>query len=210
MPRIVKANEAARYYNVSMSNLRKWAREGRVQAHRTAGGQFQYVLPSIDGEGERVPTDGWTSNILYARVSSRKQQEDLERQALQLQQLYPDFTLVKDIGSGINYQRKGFQAILERLFQGSVTRVVVAYQDRFTRFGFDFFQWLFQKFGATLESVEQPNTDNGQDLVADIMEVFTVFTARYYGRRKYNRISQENSDAEDEILPDNKPESHVS
>lgn len=206
MPRLVKAQEAALFYNISLSNLRKWAREGRVEVRETPGGRYQYVLPDANGDAEHVPQDGWTPNIIYARVSSRKQQDDLERQALQLQQLYPGYTLVKDVGSGINYQRKGFQAILERLFSGNIHRVVVAHQDRFTRFGYDFFQWMFQRFGATLESVERPNPSNGEDLVADIMEVFTVFTARYYGRRKYNK----DRDAETEVLSDEEAERSLS
>lgn len=184
MPRRVKASEAAIYYGTSIPNVRKWAREGVVPAERTPGGKNLYILPDPAPD---VPSDDtWTGNIVYARVSSRKQADDLERQAQSLVQRYPGYTLVKDVGSGINYQRPGFRAILERLFQGHVQRVVVAHQDRFTRFGYDFFQWLFKHFGAVLESVEHPNADAGEDMVADIMEVFTVFSARYYGRRKYH------------------------
>ncbi len=205
MPQFVKAQQAARYYDISISNLRKWAREGRIATQKTPGGRYLYVIPDAQDESEHVPSDGWTPNIIYARVSSRKQQDDLERQALQLQQLYPNYTLVKDIGSGINYQRKGFQAILERLFTGDIKHVMVAHQDRFTRFGYDFFQWMFERFGARLESVERHNASRGEDLVDDIMEVFTVFTARYYGRRKYK-----NDNKKDEVLSDNESETAVS
>jgi predicted site-specific integrase-resolvase len=185
MPLKVKAHVAATHYGVSLSNLRKWAREGAIPTERTPGGHYVYVLPDSESA---VPTEDteWTENIVYARVSSRKRTDDLERQAKRLVGLFPGFTLVKDIGSGINYQRRGFRTLLERLFEGKVKRVVVAHRDRFSRFGFDFFEWLFARFGAVLESVEQPSADTGEDMVADIMEVFTVFSARYYGRRKYH------------------------
>ena len=184
MPRTVKAAIAAAYYDTSLSNLRKWAREGAIPTERTPKGRYLYVLP--DPESQLIETtEEWSGNIIYARVSSKKQEADLGRQAKRLQHLYPDYTLVTDIGSGINYKRKGFIAILERLFTGSIQTVVVTNQDRFTRFSFDFFQWLFEQFGAVLRSVEQPSAP-GEDMVADIMEVFTVFTARYYGRRKYH------------------------
>ena len=187
MPTIAKANEAAIYYNISLPSLRKWAREGTIPVQRTPGGQYRYILPSKQDDPEQLPNDGdWSSNIIYARVSSRKQYDDLQRQSNYLKQRYPNYSIVTDIGSGINFERKGFKTILERLFQGHVTKVVVAHQDRFVRFGFDFFQWIFTKFNAVLETVDKPSVSNGEDLVADIMEIFTVFTARFYGRRKYS------------------------
>jgi predicted site-specific integrase-resolvase len=67
---------------------------------------------------------------------------------------------------------------------------VVAHQDRFTRFGFDFFQWLFERFGAVLDSVERSTRSREEELLGDVMEVFTVFTARYYGSRKYTKVKK--------------------
>lgn len=184
MPVRVKASVAAKYYGISLSNLRKLAREGSIVTDKTPKGHYLYHIPKPEPD---IPdSDGWSENVIYARVSSRKQQEDLARQVKSLKERFPTFTVVKDVGSGINYRRTGFRSILERLFQGNIKRVVVAYQDRFARFGFDFFQWLFAEFGAVLESVEQPEPDTGDDMVEDIMEIFTVFSARYYGKRKYH------------------------
>ena len=200
MSKKVKAKEAAEYYSISESNLRKWAREGRIPAERTPAGNFLYILP-VEEEGEVVQSiDSWSPNIVYVRVSSKKQITDLQRQADFLKEKYPDFTIVKDVGSGINFKRRGFQTILEQLFSGNIKKVVVAHQDRWCRFGFDFFQWLFPKFNAVLESVESPSKANGDDLVGDIMEIFTVFTARYYGKRKYTKRE----------IGDNKKDSHIS
>lgn len=184
--RWVKASEATKFYCTSISNLRKWARENAISVKQTPGGHYLYAIPiKTEFKEENEEDSSWNENIIYTRVSSRKQRKDLERQTKFLMSRYPTFTSVKDIGSGLNYKRKGFQAILERLFQGHIKRVVVAHKDRFVRFGFDFFEWLFQRFGAVLECVEKPDTAPREDIVDDIMEVFTSFTARYYGSRKY-------------------------
>lgn len=189
--RHVKAHEASAYYGVSTPQVRWLARHGRIPHQRTPGGHIIYLLPV---EPDEVPDatvpDTWNPFIVYARVSSRKQVDDLTRQASYLQNRYPTAALITDVGSGINYERPGFKTILERLFKGDVKQVVVAHSDRFSRFGFSFFQWLFTQFDAELLALDVHGSD-GDDLVADIMEIFTVFTARYHGRRRYGHPGEE-------------------
>jgi predicted site-specific integrase-resolvase len=182
-PSRVKASEAAQYYGISISNVRKWARDGTIPTIQTPTGRYIYLLPPPDHFISDDENGG--ENIIYSRVSSRKQFGDLQNQTRLLKEKYPNYKSIQDIGSGINYKRQGFITILEQLFQRKVKRVVVSHQDRFSRFGFEFFQWLFQQFGAVLESMEHHASNTGEDMVADIMEIFTVFTARYYGSRKY-------------------------
>jgi predicted site-specific integrase-resolvase len=93
---------------------------------------------------------------------------------------------VRDIGSGINFERPGFKALLEQLFEGKIRQVVVAYPDRFTRFGFDFFVWLFKRFGADLVGLSRSNLSREEELAGDLMEIVAVFAARYHGSRKYD------------------------
>jgi predicted site-specific integrase-resolvase len=199
MPKQLKAAEAAQYYGTSISNLRKWAREGRINVTETPGGHYVYNVPDIEDPIATHDTCKWCPYVLYSRVSSRKQRQDLERQSQFLKHRYPGYSLIEDIGSGLNNKRPGFRAILEQLFAGNIQKVVVAHPDRFSRFGFDFFEWLFSKFGAVLEAVDRPKAESGEELVDDIMEVFTVFTARYYGSRKYKN---RDSDEEGEASPD--------
>jgi predicted site-specific integrase-resolvase len=194
----VKASKAARYYNISESNLRLWAREGRIPVKKSITGRYQYFIPIKSAGTSSNSASGRNPNqlsprIIYARVSSRHQQHDLERQIVWLQQKYPEYTLVTDIGSGINYKRKGFQTILEHLFSGNIEEVVVAHQDRFSRFGFDLFEWIFSKFKAKLICLEQ-HDNYEEDIIGDIMEIFTVFSARYYGKRKYGKCETDIND----------------
>jgi len=117
--------------------------------------------------------------------SSRKQQSDLERQTEYLSQKYPNHTIILDIGSGINFERKGFKRILEEVFKGNIREVVVAHKDRFSRFGYKLFEWIFQQHGATLVCDKETANNQTEELSDDLMAIITVFTARYHGRRKY-------------------------
>lgn len=182
----VKNKEAAKHFNVSDSTLRKWAREKLIKVEETKGGHWRYwIEPTPEVPRPPSPQVTLSDHIIYTRVSSKKQSRDLSAQSIFLKERFPNYTLISDIGSGINCNRKGFKTILEQLFQGNIKKVVVAHPDRFTRFSFDFFQWMFTHFGAVLDAMEKPNDNAGADFTTDLMEVLTVFTARYYGRRKY-------------------------
>lgn len=185
----VSAKQASIFYHTSISNLRKWARENKIPTIQTKGGHYKYII-QIEDDNETQINQQISSHIIYARVSSKKQKPHLSNQVEILQQKFPTYTLITDIGSGINFKRKGFRTILELLFAGKVKKVVVAYQDRFSRFGFEFFEWLFQKFNAKLEVLDKKEQEYTDDLTNDLMEIITVFTARYYGKRNYNNHTQ--------------------
>ena len=176
---LVKPPEAAKHYNVSISTLRRWARNGKIKYEETEGGHYRYYI-TTDETIKDTAEQELSEYIIYARVSSKKQQPDLIRQIKFLRKKYPGYT---DIGSGINFKRKGFQTILERLFNGTIKEVVVAYPDRFSRFGFDLFEWIFNKFGGKLVHLQASTTSGEHDFLS---EIITVFTARYNGKRKYN------------------------
>lgn len=201
MKRYVKAAEAAKYYSVSLRQVRAWASTGAIPHTITPGGHYRYLIEEDDPivvtkeDSEDVPDV--SGEVIYTRVSSKKQKDDLKRQTDLLLRKFPGRNVISDVGSGINFQRKGFKAILEGVFKGNIKSVVVAYKDRWSRFGFEFFQWLFQSFGAELKVVLSEDINSEKELTEDLMEIITVFTARYYGKRKY-KIKNE----EDEVLPE--------
>ena len=179
----VKPREASKYFNVSDNTLRCWARDGKIQYFTTEGGHRRYLLPTERSNQSQNET--MRQKIIYARVSSSKQREDLVRQVDFLKIKYPNHVVITDIGSGINFERVGFKRILEKLFSGNVEEVVVAHRDRFTRFGFSLFEWIFKRHNATLLCDTEASTSDGGELSEDIMAIITVFSARYHGRRKY-------------------------
>ena len=182
----VTPKKALQYYSVSKDTLRRWDKKGQIKTIRTDGGHRRYFIPSDKPNPSK-------KSYIYARVSSSKQKPDLQNQIKFLQEKYPKHNLVTDVGSGLNFERKGFNTILDRVFKGLVAEVVVASKDRFARFGFDLFTSIFTKFDAQLISIDA-NTDKSpqEELAEDLLAITTVFSARIHGRRKYSKGNKKN------------------
>jgi predicted site-specific integrase-resolvase len=183
----VKPKQASKFYNVSENTLRTWSSEGRIKYSTTQGGHRRYFIEEKPENGIVKPE---RTKIIYSRVSSGKQRDDLERQSDFLRQKYPEHKLITDIGSGINFQRPGFKKILENVFNGTIQEVVVAHKDRFTRFGYDLFEWIFKQHNSELICDSESKRDDQSELSEDLMSIVTVFTAKYYGTRKYKDKKQ--------------------
>jgi putative resolvase len=176
--------------NVSKETLRRWSEQGRLRTSTTQGGHRRYIYSDQDSIHPDILAEDNKRSVVYARVSSKKQKQDLNRQIMFLRERFPNHEVVSDIGSGINYKRKGLLYILELLYKGGIREVVVAHRDRLCRFGFDLFDFMFKQHGALLTVLENPSDsvdDRASELSEDLMAITTVFTARYYGSRKYTR-----------------------
>ena len=176
----VNPKEASKHFNVTGNTLRTWSSQGKIEYITTVGGHRRYLVNKDTKQTKEI-------KIVYSRVSSRKQKEDLQRQTNYLKQKYPNHTSITDIGSGINFQRPGFKKILEGIFKGNIKEVVVAHKDRFTRFGYSLFEWIFEQHQSILICDQTEETEPKNELSEDLMSIITVFTARYYGRRKYKK-----------------------
>jgi excisionase family DNA binding protein len=175
-------SQLAKILNVSKETLRLWNENGTLQATKTKGGHRRYFYQS-----STELENGTKTNYIYARVSSQKQSNDLERQIALLQKAYPSYEVVKDTASGINFRRPGMLKILEEVFRGNVSEVVVAHRDRLTRFGFELFQFIFSNFNVKLTILQdQIIKEPLGEFATDLLSIITVYTARYYGMRKYN------------------------
>lgn len=180
--------QLAKLFGVTQQTLSQWEREGKIKAIKTEGGHRRYIH-----QVPRQPKgDGAKRNFVYARVSSAKQTSDLQRQLAALQEAHPDYEVIQDVGSGINFKRRGLITLLDLVLGGNVSKVVVAHRDRLTRFGFELFELIFSRFGVSLEvmsdnDVKEPITE----LAKDIVSIITVFTARYHGSRSY-QVRKEN------------------
>ena len=177
------SGKAQAFYKVSEQTLRDWANAGTINYITTGGGHRRYRIVQHNDNRRK---------IVYARVSSKKQEHDLANQVKYLKKKYPSYEVIKDIGSGINYKRKGFKTILEQLFKGNIEEVVVSTGDRFSRFGRELFEWIFEQFGAKLTTLNRGKFKSSQEeLSDDLMEIITVFSARYYGRRRYKNTKNQ-------------------
>jgi predicted site-specific integrase-resolvase len=122
---------------------------------------------------------------VYVRVSTYKQKDDLKRQRDYMSKRFPDHEIVSDVGSGINWKRKGLLSILERAQKGLVQEVVVSNRDRLCRIGFELLEWLLVSNGAKLVVLEQSNLSKDEEFVQDILAIIHVYSCRQNGRRRY-------------------------
>jgi putative resolvase len=181
--------QTAEYFGVCLHTLRRWEKDGTIAAIRTPAGQRRYLINSYAG---RNTTNLRT--ILYARVSSRSQRADLDRQIAKLLELYPAAELITDIASGLNFKRKGLRAILEAVRTGNVGAIIVAHKDRLARFGFELIEWLCQLDGTKIVVLNQDNLSPEREMVEDILAIVHVFSRRLYGLRKYKTKIKEDPD----------------
>jgi len=187
MDRYVSIGEAARILGVSVSTLRRWDREGKTTSTRTTGNQRRYDIRSLNPGRTRDLIDRRIT-IAYARVSSHDQKNDLERQK-QVLELYCStqgwiFEVISDLGSGMNYHKKGLKRIISDIINGKVGRLVLTHKDRLLRFGAELIFALCE--ARTVEVVilnQGEDTSFEEDLAKDVLEIITVFSARLYGSR---------------------------
>lgn len=174
--------QAARLLGVSTQTLRTWDREGRIRSLHTPNGHRRYFIDPP----QQPPAVRTKQSVLYARVSSRKQLGDLARQVEALRSIHPTYRVVTDVGSGLNFKRKGLLRILDLAFEGRLGEVVVAYKDRLARFGFDLVEHVLKRHGAVVTVLHNPAAVPGStsELADDLMAIVTVFAARHHGSRR--------------------------
>lgn len=173
--------------------MRRWATIGRIETIRF----------SERGEQEKKKAEDRRKSYIYARVSSIHQKKDLDRQIEDLREAYPDFEVVSDIGSGLNFKRKGLRTILEQCFEGMVKQVVVMHKDRLCRYGTEILELLFKKTGTKLlvhSKFDEIDHNNTQELAEDLLAITTIFVARHNGQRSAENRRRRKRKREDETI----------
>jgi putative resolvase len=191
MEKLYTLKEAKKLLGVTTRTIQRWDKEGKIRVVRTIGGrrripesEIKRVL-GLKEEEERVV-------VGYARVSSTTQKDDLERQK-QLIRSYAkngEIQILSDVGSGLNENRKGFLRLLEMVTERKVSRVIVAYKDRLTGFGFETLRKVFQVFGTEIEVINSEEKVPQEELVEDLVTIVSHFAGKLYGMRshKYKEV----------------------
>ena len=200
----VSGSEVKKILGVSDGTLREWADTGKIKSFRTPGGQRRYEVSNLF-RGPPPKPDVPKRGVVYARVSSGKQRDDLDRQVAFLRVKYPDHIVITDVASGINWKRKGLKTVLELADKGDINEVVVAARDRLCRFAFELVEHVLSMRDVQVTVLDSPELSPEQELSDDLLSIVQIFCCRRNGKRRYSSKTGD-ADAENQIEPDESPE----
>lgn len=189
--KFVKPGQAEKFFGVHRRTIKKWADEGHILSFRPGGtGQRLYDVSTAacfkeaEGVAVRPAVTDAAVEAIYARVSTRKQTPDLERQLAALRLAHPGARVFSDVGSGLNFKRRGLRDLIKLAFAGKLKRVYVAHRDRLCRFAYDLVEYVLAHHGATIVvDGDAEGTSDEQELAEDVLSVITVFGAKLHGKR---------------------------
>lgn len=187
----ISIGKAAKELGVSIATLRRWEVEGKIQSERTPKGHRRYDLAQLYGLKPYETSKTNRPTVCYARVSSHDQKEDLQRQVTLLETFCVvngwTYEVLQDLGSGLNYNKRGLQQLIKRICSGTVGRLVLTNKDRLLRFGSELIFSLCEAYNTEVVIInqgEQPLRYE-EELAQDVLEIITVFSARLYGSRSH-------------------------
>lgn len=183
----ISGKKASEILGVKRHTLYKYDREGLIETIRSPGGKRFYnvnkylednnLIKKID---EKIKPK---KRICYARVSSHSQKPELENQKKLLKQIYPEYEILYDIGSGINFKRKNFLKIINYGINNELEELVITYKDRLCRIGYDLIETLLKN--TKIRIIYDCNKSPEEEVVNDLIEIITVFSSKVYGLRSY-------------------------
>ena len=183
------AKKVTEILGVTAQTLRNWDKEGKLKpSYVKSNGYRYYSEDSILSYTQERKTKKNLNVIGYARVSSKKQSDDLERQVNNLKTYldskYTDYEIITDIGSGINYTKPGLKKLIEKINRKEVDLIVVLYKDRLLRFGFELVEYFAELNNVKIEILDKIDKNQDQELVEDLVQIITVFSCKIQGKRK--------------------------
>ena len=192
----ISGQEVCKVLGVHTRTLYAWDKKGLIETIRTPGNKRLYNLEKyLNDQNPNLKLYEETLNeeevdrlkIIYTRVSSNSQKDDLERQKSYMIKRYPNYLLIEDIGSSLNFNRRGLRKIIKWAIAGKIEEIIVAYKDRFARFGFELIEDLIKEYsnGKIIVLHEKKDEEPEEELVKDMLQIMNIFVAKMNGLRKY-------------------------
>ena len=185
----------AKSLGVSIQTLRNWDKEGKLKPTYVTENGYRYYSEDLLNKFRNIKNVNKIKkkNILYARVSTKNQKDDLNRQIDNLKQYAYSkgysFEIITDIGSGINYKKEGLLKMINLVECGEVDRIIVLYKDRLIRFGYDLIEYICKLNDTKIEIVDNSTISKEQELTEDLIQIITVFSNKLYGARSKKTIN---------------------
>ena len=174
---------------VTAQTLRNWDREGKLKpSYVKSNGYRYYSEDSILSYTQERKTKKNLNVVSYARVSSKKQSDDLERQLNNLKTYldskYSNYEIITDIGSGINYTKPGLKKLIEKINRKEVDLIVILYKDRLLRFGFELIEYFAELNNVKIEVLDKIDKNQDQELVEDLVQLVNDLSCKFQGKYK--------------------------
>ena len=199
-----KPKEFAELINISVRTLQRWDVEGKLKAFRTPTNRRYYTYEQyLEYKGIHKEEIN-RKTVIYTRVSTSNQKEDLKNQVKFLRQ-YANTKgiivdeVIEDLGSGLNYNRKKWNKLIDSCMINEVNTIIITHKDRFIRFGYEWFERFLGKFNVNIMVVNNESLSPQEELVQDIISILHVFSCRIYGLRKYKKKIREDEEVEKSI-----------
>lgn len=179
----VDSKTARNKLNVCNKTLRNWALAGKIDFILTEGGWRKYNIDKYFKKNNLFEK----KKVCYCRVSSHDQKNDLANQVSYLMNKYPDHEIITDIGSGINFKRKGLRKLIDMSINNELEEIVVTYKDRLCRIGYNLLEFIFDrsKTRIIIENAEFKRPE--EEITSDLIEIITVYSSKLYGSRSYKK-----------------------
>lgn len=186
---MLKIQDASKFLGVSSETLRRWEKAGKIKSYRTDGNHRRYSKTDLIKLKSYTKSDDKIT-IGYCRVSSSDQKDDLKRQIDNVSTFCIakgyNFKIISDLGSGLNYNKKGLKELIELICSKSIDRIVINYKDRLIRFGFEMIEQLCLIYDVEIEVINHTEDKTyEEELVDDVLSIITVFSSKLYGSRSH-------------------------
>jgi predicted site-specific integrase-resolvase len=172
----LKAKEVQKIYNITKPTLGAWVKTGKIKVKILPSGRYDYI---IDGFNER-------KTVIYARVSTTGQEENLDRQVERLQMFASSKGLVvdnvyKEIVSALNYDRKNYRKLITLIMEGEIGNVIIEYKDRILRIGFEEFKYLCDSRKVNIiiaDNSEEVDVNKRKEITDDLISIIHHFSSK--------------------------------
>lgn len=208
MSKYVSYRKVKEHFDISRQTLINWANKGVIDYKAIQNKTKKTWLYNINSVGNFIDSSAGkeikiATTVIYARVSSKKQESDLGQQIDLLLSQYPGSEVIKDIGSGLNYNKHGISRLVARVCRGEIARIVVTFKDRLMRFGFELFEQICKEnscqivvYSENFESENEVKTET-KELQEDLLDIVNVFVARR-NSKKAGQFKRERKRLEEE------------
>lgn len=180
----VKRKEAMQILGISYVTLYKIAENKEIDTlkigHNTLYNVNKYLREKNISKKDKI-------KVCYCRVSSNKQKKQLEIQKEYMKDKFPTYQIIEDISSGLDFNRKGIQEIIDKAINGELEELIIAHKDRLGIFGFELIEWLIKKYSdgkIIILNKKEENTPN-EELIKDISSILNIYSEKVKELKKY-------------------------